>query len=289
MSQILQFRKKIKSTKNIAKITRAMEMVAASKIRKAQNLAEQSRFYAVEMHSLGSLLGKNVETSIYPLLAEGNNSGNDLVVLIGPEKGLCGNLNVNLTRGLMEIMESKVVNKIEFITVGKKAINIARHFEGEIIAEFSLGISQPTYEFVPGISRVIEERFTKGDIRRVIVVYNDFISTLEQKVRYRIILPLKLSGIESDVEEKSMQEVIFEPGVKDICESFLSLYIETQIYELILESFASEQSARMVAMKKATDNARDLISSLTLDYNKTRQNIITSEITDIGNSRNIVN
>jgi len=291
MSAITKYRKKIKSAKNIAKITKAMQMIAASKMKRAQDAALKSKVYTTELVNLSSILSSQIDESVHPLLKKTIES-KDLILIIAPEKGLCGSLVTNISRKLTEIIGTKDPAKTEYVVVGKKAKYIVGRMSGEIIGEFSPGVSQPKYEIVPSIAGLIEKRFVNGDVGRVICLYTEFYTTINQVPLYKILLPLSLAGndiLEKVIENNNKGYIKFEPSADSICNDFLSMFLETEIYQLLLESFASEQSARMVAMKNATDNAKSLISQLTLEYNKKRQEIITSEIIDIGNAVSIQN
>jgi F-type H+-transporting ATPase subunit gamma len=286
MSAIAKYRKKIKSAKNIAKITKAMQMVAASKMRRAQDSATRSKVYTSELVNLSSILSSQIDESVHPLLRKSSTT-RDLIVIIAPEKGLCGSLVTNISRKLLEIIGSTDASKTDFIVVGKKARHIVGKMSGNIIGEFILGVSQPTYEIVPPITRLIEKEFVDGVVGRVVCLYTEFHTTINQETLYKVLLPLSLAG--NDILEKSVENgykgyIKFEPSADVVCTEFLSMFLETEIYQLLLESYASEQSARMVAMKNATDNAKSLMSQLTLEYNKKRQEMITSEIIDIGNA-----
>jgi F-type H+-transporting ATPase subunit gamma len=287
MAQGRIYRKKIKSAKNIAKITRAMQMVSASKMKKAQEGAEAGRPYAQGLLSIAGLISSYLDPSFHPLLSysEGNELG-ELIILIAPEKGLCGSLITNLIKRYAASQNKNV--KTEYIVIGKKAKYVASKFSGDIIAEFSMGVSQPSYELVPAITRVVTEKFLSGAIGKVSVYYSEFINTMSQVPNFKVLLPLKLSTASTDTSEESKKAAqsycIFEPNPSEITEALLGRYLETELYHYLLEAYASEQSARMVAMKNATDNAEGLIYDLTVKYNKARQAGITSEIADIASA-----
>jgi F-type H+-transporting ATPase subunit gamma len=283
MSQIRTFRKKIKSTKNIAKITRAMQLVSASKMKRAQDIALAGKAYSLGMFDISVALVKYLNPSLHPLLkTEILKEAKDLVVLVAPEKGLCGSLISNLARKVLTTKDLDLKNT-EFITVGKKAAQIAKKIGGVIIAEFELGLSSPKYDLVPPIANLITDRFINGLANKVSFIYSDFINTMTQIPIVKVLLPLTLSLEEESVETDINKEYLFEPTPSEIVNPFLDMYLEVEIYQILLDAFASEQSARMVAMKNANDNANSLIAALTVDYNKERQTSITAEILDIGN------
>ncbi len=287
MAQGRSFRKKIKSAKNIAKITRAMQMVAASKMKRAQESALAGRPYAEGLLSIAGLLSNYLDPSFHALLAnpQGKNLG-ELTVLIAPEKGLCGAMITNLIKKFSSI-QKEIPATSEFIVIGKKAKYIASKLGGKIIAEFNVGVSQPSYDLIPIVTRVVRDRFLSGEIGKVHVYYSKFVNTMAQEPQFATILPLT---VPSETESQKAPGVagnshfVFEPNPQDVTESLLNRYLETEIYHFILESYASEQSARMVAMKNATDNAQGLIEDLTVQYNKARQTSITAEIADIASA-----
>ncbi len=287
MSQILKYRKKIKSVKNIAKITRAMQMISASKMKRAQDLASKGKIYSDEIYSLASEIAPHIKKETHPLLNEkAKNTDSDLVVLIAPEKGLCGSLITNLYKKIGEIVKLNNLNAKKFIVVGRKGSYLARIFKADILAEFSLGLTQPSYEIVPPIARIISDEFLNGNIGKVIIIFSEFISTLEYEIKFRNLLPIVDFENASLIDESGQKETsfVFEPSSEMIADGVFSMYLETAIYQAILDSFASEQSARMIAMKNATDNAKELVSELTLTFNKERQMSVTSEILDINSA-----
>jgi F-type H+-transporting ATPase subunit gamma len=268
-------KRRIKSAKNIAQITKAMQMVAASKMKKAQSQAINTRPYAAELlMAVNSLKGK-VDPAQHPLLTASEAEIKEAVVLIAPDKGLCGGLVTNLSRLLLEKSKNS-----SFIVLGKKGRDAVLRLGFNIEAYFDLGISQPKYEIVPPVAEIIIAGFITGKFSKVSVVYTKFINTLSQKPITETILPLSLE-IFVDQKEESFKEYLFEPSASSVLDALLPHYVEMELYQIILESYASEQSARMMAMKNASDNAKDIIGELTLSYNKIRQSLITNEIADI--------
>lgn len=275
-------KRRIKSAKNIAQITKAMQMVAASKMKKAQASALGTRPYANELlTAVNSLRGK-VDPSIHPLLRSGESQNQkEAFVLISPDKGLCGGLITNLARLLVDKSEQTT-----FIVVGKKGRDVALRLGANVEAYFDLGISQPKYDIVPPIAELIISGFISGKFSKVTAIYTKFINTLSQKPCYEAILPLSLEKILGETENPKentelYKEYVFEPTPYEVLDALLPHYVEMELYQIILESYASEQSARMMAMKNASDNAKDIIGELTLSYNKIRQSLITNEIADI--------
>lgn len=320
MALIGAFKKKIKSAKNIAKITRAMQLVAASKMKKAQNSALSGKEYADGVYSLSGLVSKYYDEETNKLVTKENKKeAKTMIVLIAPEKGLCGALVTNLSKFVYNVIQenqghkptdeldadmsssinkgnstSKVVggrHKImneeknpEFLVIGKKAKQIASRLRSNIIADFEMGVSSPKYDMVPPIARIIEDRFTGGLNDRVIVVYSEFINTMEQRPKTKNLLPLTIEEGVSNDKPEYLSDYKFEPSLEEIANPLFEMYLEIEIYQLLLESYASEQSARMVAMKNATDNASSLIEDLTVEFNKARQSAITNELLDIQNA-----
>ncbi len=283
MASIGKYRKKIKSAKNIAKITKAMQLVAASKMKKAQIMALSGKEYSEGITDLASILSTHLDKTIHPLInANLNSQKPTLIILISPEKGLCGGLVTNISRSVNKAIIDENRN-VKFITVGNKAKQIVKRLGLSSIAEFSLGLSYPSFELVPPIARLVEEKFITEEYKSVKILYAEFINTMYQEVTAEALLPLQLNiPLKSD-EPKINKEYLFEPSPSDIVNPLLKMYLETKIYHILLEAYASEQSARMVAMKNATDNAKSLIEQLTIEYNKVRQSMITNEILDIGN------
>jgi F-type H+-transporting ATPase subunit gamma len=278
MSSIRQYRNKIKTAKNIAKITKAMEMVAASRMRLAQQQAEMSRGYSDGIINLASILHNQIDPDVHQLLRTNTSSEKNLYVLIAPEKGLCGGLLTNIARFLLSIE----AYSSDYIAVGNKSKGIAGKLHANILADFSMGLSRPKYEIVPPIARIIKDSFLSGKYAKVVAVYPQYVTTMTQQPVFKILLPLNLI---SENVVAIPNSFVIEPSVGEITESLLSVYLETTLYHFLLEAYASEQSARMVAMKNATDNADNLIGDLTIEYNQARQTNITNEIIDIGYAR----
>ena len=287
MAVIGSYKKKIKSAKNIAKITKAMQLVAASKMKKAQASALSGKEYADGVYSLSTLISKYFDEETNKLAKKVDVHGHQLIVLIAPEKGLCGGLVTNLAKFVLKAIDAE--KNSDFLVIGKKAKQIARRFGANVVADFDIGVSSPKYELVPPIARIIENRFISGANKSVKVIYSEFINTMEQSPKSKMLLPLVIdneAGVNDEHEDQS--DYKFEPSIDSIANPLFEMYLETEIYQLLLESYASEQSARMVAMKNATDNANGLISELTVEFNKVRQSAITNELLDIQNAVSII-
>lgn len=285
MANLKTLKRRIKTAKSISQITKAMEMVAASKMRRAQKQALKSRPYAKKLYEVLASLSGKVESSSHPLL-EQREIRKQTIVLLTPDKGLCGGLNTSLFRFVYQFLGGSF-SQTFFVTVGKKGRAFALRNKADLLADFpghSRGVS---LENLPSLVKLISEGYRSGQFDRVTLIFADFVSTLVQKPSAKILLPLsRLSPLpEKEVVGK---ECLFEPGADTVLEWLLPYYLEMELYQALLESFASEQSARMVAMKNATDNALEIIESLTLSYNKVRQSAITSEIAEITASSLVV-
>ena len=270
---------KIGSIKNTQKITSAMEMMAASKIRKAQNRMASGRPYAQNMLKvIGHIANGNLEYR-HPYM-EAREVKRVGYIVVSTDRGLCGGLNSNLFKKVARDVKAQRDNGVEvaFAALGSKAVGFFSRFGGSVLAaESGLG-DKPSVSDVVGIVRVMLNAYDKGELDQVNLVFNHFASTMVQEPVINQLLPLPKS------ENESVQhrwDYIYEPDPRDILETLMVRYIESQVYQGVVENIASEQAARMVAMKAATDNAGNLIDELQLVYNKARQAAITQEISDI--------
>lgn len=277
MANIRLIRRRIKGIQSTAKITRAMEMIATSKMRKAQERGLAGRPYAQKimqvMADLAALRQEGEE--MHPLLQV--RPVNKIGVLhITPDRGLCGGLNTNLNRRTSGfILEQEV--PVSLVVVGRKGRDFMRRYKREIRAEFTNLGDRPSWLDTLPISRIIIDDYTSGEIDRVYIVYPQFISTMAQKPIVQQILPVE----PAEIPTAQNVDYIYEPGPAEVLGQLLPRFVEMQVYHAILESIASEQSARMVAMRNATESAKELIEELTLMYNKARQEMITKELLDI--------
>lgn len=270
---------KIGSIKNTQKITNAMEMVAASKMKKAQERMTSSRPYAQSMRKvISQLANANLEYR-HPYLEEREIKRVGYIV-ISTDRGLCGGLNTNEFKEVtkqVKAWEEKGV-EVDFSALGSKAVAFFNRFGGNVLgAESGLG-DAPSVSDVIGVVQVMLQAFDEGKLDRLYLVYNNFVNTMSQVPKVDQLLPLPKS------EEESLQhrwDYIYEPDPKPLLDTLLVRYVESQVYQGVVENAASEQAARMVAMKAATDNAGNLIDELQLVYNKARQAAITQEISEI--------
>lgn len=280
MANIRLIKGRIKTAKNIAQITKAMELVAASKMKKAQQKAIAGKIYAEKIYHMVMLLAAKVNYAKHPLLAKVKvPTGKRLVILISSNKGLCGSLNTNLFRSVFQQYEHIDAT---FVTLGKKGAEFIARMAKPIQADFS--DSNTFTKFVPAVTELVTSQYIAGNFDSIDLVYSDFITVLTQKPKKKTILPLTIEA--TSEESKSVSgEFLIEPNPERVFEALLPHYLENQIRDAVLEAEASEHSARMVAMRNATDNANSLSEELTLVYNKARQEKITYEITDLVTAR----
>jgi len=274
MPSTLDLRRRIKSVKNTAQITKAMQMVAAAKMRKAQAAALAGRPYQeVLMRVLAAVKG-HVEPSSHELLAV-RPVKRELILIFSTDKGLCGPLNTNLFRELAEIDREKT----EYAVMGRKAVQFIARTRRNLAADFALKDAVRFADIRP-IAKFASDKFISGEVDQVRVLYPKFVNTLTQQSLMRDLLPVPTE--ELDVQgEAAHGEYLFEPDAHGVLEAILPHYIAFQLFQMALNARASEHSARMVAMKNATDNAKELIKDLTLEYNKVRQENITTELLEI--------
>ena len=277
MSSLREIRRRIRSVRNTSKITHAMELVSAAKMKRAQSSATAGKAYADLVNDIISSIANRIDAQAHPLLArpEGNRT---LVLIFSTDRGLAGSLNSNLFRQLQD-----VEGKSSFVSFGKKGRKYILKSGQELLADFPLP-EKPDLQSVKPISRLIIDKFLSGEFSQVYILYSQFISTLRQEAVFEQLLPIiDLQTLEelSKTEKQNYQEPLFEPNPDAVLEAILPQYILMELYQILLEVKASEHSARMVAMKNATENALELVDDLTLTYNGIRQEAITNEILDI--------
>lgn len=294
MPNTRDIRRRITSIKNTKQITKAMEMVASVKMKRAQDAAIQTKEYALAALKLLAELSGKVDRKMHPLLFDVE-SDMTLVILMTSDKGLCGALNTNVLKKTMDFMKDfEDKSKVDFIAVGKKGRDFLQRSGFNIKAEFiDLGDKFGINDITP-IAQIPLDDWKEKKYNKVVLIYNNFVNTMTQVSIVNTLLPIKKENIidlatvgkdsekKEDVEDKNNStEYIFEPSPGEVLKTMLPRLIEMQIYQGALESNASEHSARMVAMKSATDAAGDMIEDLTLTFNKARQAMITKEITEI--------
>ncbi len=290
MATVREIERRIRSVKNISQVTRALEAVSASKVRKAQNAVMNTRPYAQEAWRVLTDLSRQAGAgpNLHPLLTARQVKTIDLMV-ISSDRGLCGAFNYNVIRTALDFIYKQKV-PVHVISVGRKGRELLFRAGQKIIAEFSNLPATPSILDISPIGRTAIDDFLANRADAVYVAYTDFINTLSQRARVRPLLPLS-AGVEAElimhgavgaVETRAARfEYLYEPDVRTILDTLIPRFTELQVYQAILESIASEHSARMVAMRNATDNAKGLIDTLTLVRNKARQSAITSELLDI--------
>ena len=276
-----EIRSKIASVKNMQKITSAMEKVAASKIRKAQQQMEASRPYAERIRRvIGHLAHANPDYK-HPFLTE-REIGRVGYIVISTDRGLCGGLNANLFKTVIsEIAQRNDENvEVDLALVGAKAVAFFRRLGGNVVGTATHLGDKPQVNDLIGSIKIMLDAYSEGNIDRLYVVHNVFVNSMTQTPTVTQLLPA--SGIGSDDEDlQAHWDYIYEPDAGELLDDVLMRYIESQVYRGAVENFACEMAAKMVAMKSATDNAGDIIDGLQLDYNKARQAAITQEISEI--------
>ena len=283
MANTRDIRRRIKSVKNTAQITKAMQMVAASKMRKAQQAALAGHPYSQILNRVLVSLRDMVSADSHPLL-EVRPVNKTLVLLVTSDKGLCGALNTNVLREAAQLDQANTL----FVASGKKGASFLARTGRNMIADFALP-DNPTFLQTKAISKFCLEKFLSGEVDRVDVLYPKFVNTLVQKPLLVTLLPItdeKAAGVSTSASDHAAAEstgaqFLFEPDADEVLNSVLPYYFHFEVFQMILDARASEQSARMVAMKSATDNAKSLVKDLTLEYNKARQASITTELLEI--------
>ena len=275
-----EIKTKIKSVQNTRKVTRALEMVSASKIRKAQERMKQSRPYARAMKQLiGHLAQANTDYR-HPYLVQRADIKRVGYVVVSSDRGLAGGLNNNMFRKLLvefRQWQEKGV-EVDVVTIGQKASVYFRRIKVGMLASVTHLGDVPTVEQLVGVIKVMLDAYNAGSVDKVFLSYNDFINTMTQRATFDQLLPLPPSD---EAVARHDWDYLYEPGAEVVLDHVLTRYIESLVYQAVMENVASEHAARMVAMKAASDNATKLIDTLNLIYNKARQAAITQEISEI--------
>lgn len=291
MANLRDIRRRIKSVKNTSQITKAMQLVAAAKMKKAQDQAIAGRDYADRLNAVLVNLKDNISEDDHKLLQQPKGK-KELMLVISTDKGLCGGLNTNL----LKKVRSEMADETDVVTVGRKLRLSLGKLGKNIVSDWEVADPTPFADAKP-IGAYLTEQFLSGEYSAVKVAFTNFETTLTQTAWVSQLLPVEAStlaekrayeGVGGDEEvaetkkdDGMMRDYIFEPGPDGVLDALLPLYLNYQVYQMILEGRASEHSARMVAMKSATDNAENMIKDLTLEYNKVRQAAITSELLEI--------
>jgi F-type H+-transporting ATPase subunit gamma len=279
MPTIRQIRQRIKSVRNISQVTRAMEMMSASKMRRAQLAVTSSRSYSEKAREVLTYVATEPGRSknLHPLLEEREAIKAIAVLLFTADRGLAGAYNVNITRKTLDFMSQQKA-PVKLITVGRRGRDLMRRLGKPIVADFSGMGDRPTLAQISALARATMDEFLQSRVDQVYVAYTDFVNVLRQIPSIRRILPIQ----EAEMKHEGPQAVyLYEPTAEEILAAVLPRFVEVQIYQALLEAIASEHAARMVAMRNATENANELIDGLTLLRNKVRQTAITKEMLDI--------
>src|SRR5579883_1195416 len=280
MAGAREIRTKIKSVANTRKVTRALEMVSASKIRKAQDLMRASRPYARAMRQVVGHIAKANTEYKHPFLGAREAVKRVGYIIVSTDRGLCGGLNSNLFRKLLaEIRAWQEQNvAVDVVAIGNKAIGFFKRLKVNLVGTASHLGEKPKVEQLIGVIKIMLDAYAAGRIDRLTLAYNDFVNTMTQRPRLDQLLPLPPSDTLTPAHD---WDYLYEPDAASVLEHVMTRYIESLVYQATLENLASEHAARMVAMKSASDNATKAIDSLTLIYNKARQAAITQEISEI--------
>lgn len=283
MANTSLLKRRIKTAQNVSKTTKAMQMIAASKLKTAQNAALEARHYAKTISEIIRSLTIKLGNEELPYYMEDTKElKKTLLIILSPDKGLCGGLTTNLLKELTAYDKSE---ECYFLTVGKKAENYITQSKKELIASFEFGTTLPTLDIIYPITQIVDEYFLNKKVGRVKILFSYFSNIFLSRPKIIDVLPVMP---ESQDVDKISDAFIFEPSLDSVLKFLLKRYIENTLYQSLLESFLSEQASRMIAMQNATNNAKDIIYELTLEYNKARQEKITNEILDISSASNIL-
>src|SRR3989338_2982646 len=279
MAQIREIKRRIKSITNTSKVTHAMELISAAKMRKAQEQALSSRPYTITLNEVLAEIRAKTQSNVQNPLLEAKEAQSQLLVLLTTDRGFVGGLNINVFREISKLSRQS----FKYVVVGKKGTNFASKSGQDLIASFQSEQMSPL-ELARVICKIAIDSYIKSEVSAVKLVYSNFKSTVKQIPTIKQILPIEFTMEQNEETKEAIStpdEPLFEPSAAKILDNVLPHYILTEVYQAILESKASEHSARMVAMKNATDAAGDLVDDLTLTYNQARQEAITKELLDI--------
>lgn len=281
MSNILSLKRRISGAQNVSKTTRAMQMIAASKLKRAQNSTLKSRPYSERLMEILQNIVVKIEPKFYSDYMKTSDDSEDknLLIIFAPDKGLCGGLIGNIVDKILDY-NSNNKNTI-YVTVGKKIERYVLSFNKEITASFMFGTTLPAFEMVYPLTAIINDYFLGRKVKSVKILYSKFINVFSQKQDIIDLLPIKFTSIQTI---KQSGTTLFEPSLQILLPTIIKHYLETVVFQNLLESYASEQAARMLSMQNATNNAVEITNALKLEYNKARQEKITNEILDIGSA-----
>ncbi|MFN7643812.1 MAG: F0F1 ATP synthase subunit gamma [Burkholderiales bacterium] len=277
-----EIRNKIKSVQNTRKITKAMEMVAASKMRKAQERMRHARPYADKVRNIAAHLANANPEYRHPFLVRRDTIKAAGVILVTTDKGLCGGLNTNVLRMLTTRMREleKAGTKLQVTAIGNKGLGFMQRIGAKVVSQITQLGDSPHLEKMIGPVKLQLDAYAAGEIDAVYIAYTRFINTMKQEPVVEQLLPLDPSKLQETSREYSW-DYLYEPDAQSVLDELLLRYVESMVFQAVAENMASEQSARMVAMKSASDNAKKVIGDLQLSYNKARQAAITKELSEI--------
>jgi len=277
-----EIRGKIKSVENTKKITKAMEMVAASKMRKAQDRMRAARPYSEKVRSIASNLGRANPEYVHPFMKANDVKASGFIV-VTTDKGLCGGLNTNVLRAVTNKLRELQTQGVsaQAVAIGNKGLGFLNRVGANVVSHVTQLGDTPHLERLIGPVKVMLDAYAEGKLNAVYVCYTKFINTMRQEPVVEQLLPLSIDKVEAGTEGQRQWDYLYEPDAQAVIDDLLVRYVEALVYQAVAENMASEQSARMVAMKAATDNAGNVISELKLVYNKTRQAAITKELSEI--------
>jgi F-type H+-transporting ATPase subunit gamma len=280
-------KRRIASVENTKKITKAQEIVAATKVRKAQQKVQGARPYAEKMLEVLQTTAERASEYRHPWL-EQREVKQALLILITSDRGLAGGLNVNTIRAANRFMNDRYPRDWKVVTIGRKGREFMTRFQRELVGEVTGIPDLPGEKETLAATRVAIDEFNEGRVDAVTLAYSKAVSTMKQEPQVRVLIPVEIPGREGEREQGDRQrddnpggDYIYEPDPEGVLDALLPRYVETQVYQALLENQASEHSARMIAMRNATENAGDLIEDLTLTMNKVRQTTITTELMEI--------
>jgi F-type H+-transporting ATPase subunit gamma len=280
-----ELRTKIKSVENTKKITKAMEMISVSKMRKAQERMRAARPYSEKIRNIATNLGKANPEYVHPFL-KANDGKSVGFIMVTTDKGLCGGLNSNLFRAVtVKLRETQTAGKTPLtVAIGGKGLGFLNRIGAKVVSHVTHLGDKPHLEKLIGPVKVLLDAYIKGDVSAVYLSYNKFVSTMRQEPVLEQLLPLSAAKMQEQTQASGTQhawDYIYEPDAQSVIDELLVRYAEALVYQAVAENMASEHAARMVAMKAATDNAGNVIAELKLIYNKTRQAAITKELSEI--------
>jgi len=283
MAKTREIKRRIKSVDNTRQITKTMEMVAAAKIKRAQDRIEAARPYAFQMMEVLAKLAEHTKQVSHPLLEIREPAKRTVLVVITSDRGLCGAFNANILRRAEQLRarEEAAGTEVAVMAIGRKALNYYRYVGTDLLAEL-VGISdRPTFKNAQEVAERLINLYTNKEIDKVVVLFNHFKSAMEQKAVEYTLLPIKQEIMEEKPVREAASEYLYEPSDEAVLNRLLPTYIEAIVYRALLESAASEHGARRAAMKSATDNASEMIEVLVRSFNRARQAAITQEIAEI--------